>query len=135
MSVQERLKELLYNVLERKNKTMNTIYNDNSNKIIKQLKPVVEDLEIIEENFETTVTEIITMTLKKSETDGYIASVLIFSMELDAYLIKNSSSWYKRSVLIETLIPLLYKHRKNQLSCKYLFIFIISSIVILLIKS
>ena len=133
--MQEQLKELLYNVLERKNKTMNTIYNDNSNKIIKQLKSVVEDLEIIEENFETTVTEIITMTLKKSETDGYIASVLIFSMELDAYLIKNSSSWYKRSVLIETLIPLLYKHRKNQLSCKYLFIFIISSIVILLIKS
>ena len=135
MSVQEQLKQLLNNVLERKNKTMNTIYNDNSNKIIKQLKPVVEDLEIIEENFETTVTEIITMTLEKSETDGYIASVLIFSMELDAYLIKNSSSWYKRSVLIETLIPLLYKHRKNQLSCKYLFIFIISSIVILLIKS
>ena len=133
--MQEQLKELLYNVLERKNKTMNTIYNDNSNKIIKQLKPVVEDLEIIEENFETTVTEIITMTLKKSETDGYIASVLIFSMELDAYLIKNSSLWYKRSVLIETLIPLLYKHRKNQLSCKYLFIFIISSVVILLIKS
>ena len=114
---------------------MNTIYNDNSNKIIKQLKPVVKDLEIIEENFETTVTEIITMTLEKSETNGYIASVLIFSMELDAYLIKNSSSWYKRSVLIETLIPVLYKHRKNQLSCKYLFIFIISSIVILLIKS
>ena len=106
MSVQEQLKELLYNVLEKKNKTMNTIYNDNSNKIIKQLKPVVKDLGIIEENFETTVTEIITMT----ETDGYIASVLIFSMELDAYLIKNSSSWYKRSVLIETLIPLLYKH-------------------------
>ena len=135
MSVQEQLKELLYNVLERKNKTMNTIYNDNSNKIIKQLKSVVEDLEIIEENFETTVTEIITMTLEKSETDGYIASVLIFSMELDAYLIKNSSSWYKRSVLIETLIPLLCKRCKNQLSCKYLFIFIISSIVILLMKS
>ena len=133
--MQEQLKQLLNNVLERKNKTMNTIYNDNSNKIIKQLKPVVEDLEIIEENFETTVTEIITMTLEKSETNGYIASVLIFSMELDAYLIKNSSSWYKRSVLIETLIPLLYKHRKNQLSCKYLFIFIISSVVILLIKS
>ena len=135
MPVQEKLKELLYNVLERKNKTMNTIYNDNSNQIVKRLKPVVEDLGIIEENFETTVTEIITMTLEKSETNGYIASVLIFSMELDAYLVKNSSSWYKRSVLIETLIPLLYKHRKNQLSCKYLFIFIISSIVILLIKS
>ena len=135
MSVQEQLKELLYNVLERKNKTMNTIYNDNSNKIIKQLKSVVEDLEIIEENFETTVTEIVKMTLEESKNNGYIASVLIFSMELDAYLIKNSSSWYKRSELIETLIPLLYKHRKNQLSCKYLFIFIISSIVILLIKS
>ena len=135
MSVQEQLKELLYNVLERKNKTMNTIYNDNSNQIVKRLKPVVEDLGIIEENFETTVTEIVKMTLEESKNNGYIASVLIFSMELDAYLIKNSSSWYKRSVLIETLIPLLYKHRKNQLSCKYLFIFIISSIVILLIKS
>ena len=135
MSVQEQLKELLYNVLEKKNKTMNTIYNDNSNKIIKQLKPVVKDLEIIEENFETTVTEIVTMTLEESKSNGYIVSVLIFSMELDAYLIKNSSLWYKRSVLIETLIPLLCKHRKNQLSCKYLFIFIISSIVILLIKS
>ena len=75
------------------------------------------------------------MVLEESKTNGYIASVLIFSMELDAHLTKNSSSWYKRSVLIETLIPLLYKHRKNQLSCKYLFIFIISSIVILLIKS
>ena len=118
-----------------KNKTMNTIYNDNSNQIVKRLKPVVEDLGIIEENFETTVTEIVKMTLEESKNNGYIASVLIFSMELDAYLIKNSSSWYKRSELIETLIPLLYKHRKNQLSCKYLFIFIISSIVILLIKS
>ena len=133
--MQEQLKELLYNVLEKKNKTMNTIYNDNSNKIIKQLKPVVEDLEIIEENFETTVTEIITMTLKKSETNGYIASVLIFSMELDAHLTKNSSLWYKRCMLIETLIPLLCKRCKNQLCCKYLIIFVISSIVILLIKS
>ena len=133
--MQEQLKELLYNVLEKKNKTMNTIYNDNSNKIIKQLKPVVKDLEIIEENFETTVTEIVTMTLEESKSNGYIVSVLIFSMVLHVYLIKNSSSWYKRSVLIETLIPLLCKRRKNRLSCKYLFIFIISSIVILLIKS
>ena len=129
MSVQEQLKELLYNVLERKNKTMNTIYNDNSNKIIKQLKPVVEDLEIIEENFETTVTEIITMTLKKSETDGYIASVLIFSMELDAHLTKNFSLWYKRCMLIETLIPILCK---NQLSNRYLFYFLIISFIVIL---
>ena len=79
--------------------------------------------------------KIITMTLKKSKTDGYIASVLIFSMELDAHLTKNSSPWYKRCMLIETLIPLLCKRSKNKLCCKYLFIFIISSIVILLIKS
>ena len=135
MPVEEQLKELLHDVLERKHKTMNAIYNDNLNQIVKRLKRVVKDLGIIEENFETTVTEIVTMTLEESKNNGYIASVLIFSMELDAYLIKNSSSWYKRSVLIETMIPLLYKHRKNQLSCKYLFIFIISSIVILLIKS
>ena len=87
---------------------------------------MVEDLGIIEENFETTVTEIVTMTLEESKSNGYIVSVLIFSMELDAYLTKNSS------VLIETLIPLLCKRCKNELSCKYL---IISSIVILLMKS
>ena len=131
----QQLKEFLNNVLERKHKTMNTIYDDNSNQIVKRLKRVVEDLGIIEENFETTVTEIVTMTLEESKNNGYIVSVLIFSMELDAYLTKNSSSWYKRSVLIETLIPLLCKHRKNQLSCEYLFILIISSIVILLMTS
>ena len=63
MPVQEQLKELLYNVLERKHKTMNTIYND-SNLNVKRLKRLVEDLGIIEENFETTVTEIVTMTLE-----------------------------------------------------------------------
>ena len=89
-------------------------------------------MRITEENLETDVTAIVTMVLEESKNNGYIASVLIFSMELDAHLTKNSSSWYKRCMLIETLIPLL---PKNQLCCKYLFIFIISSIVILLIKS
>ena len=118
-----------------KNKTMNTIFNDNSNQIVKQLKPVVEGLGITKENFEITVTAIVKMVLEESKNNGYIASVLIFSMELDAHLTKNSSSWYKRCMLIEILIPLLCKRSKNQLCCKYLFIFIISSIVILLIKS
>ena len=128
----QQLKELLNNVLERKNKTMNTIYND-LNLDVKRLKPMVEDLRISEESFETCVTEIVTMTLGESKSNGRIASVLIFSMELDAHLTKNSSSWYKRCMLIETLIPILCK---NQLSNKYLFyFFIISSIVILLTKS
>ena len=134
MSVQEQLKELLYNVLERKNKTINTIYND-SNLYVKRLKTTVEQLRITEESFETDITAIVKMVLEESKSNGYIASVLIFSMELDAYLTKNSSSWYKRCMLIETLIPLLCKRCKNQLCCKYLFIIIVSSIVILLIKS
>ena len=111
---------------------MNTIYND-LNLDVKRLKVMVEDLRITEESFETDVTAIIKMTLEESKSNGRIASVLIFSMELDAYLTKNSSSWYKRCMLIETLIPILCK---NRLSCKYLFyFFIISSVVILLIKS
>ena len=134
MSEHAALKQLLNNVLERKNKTMNTIYND-SNLNVKQLKTMVEDLEITEESFEKDVTAIVTMVLEESKTNGYIASVLIFSMELDAHLTKNSSSWYKRNELIETLIPLLCKRCKNRLCCKYLIIFVISSIVILLIKS
>ena len=103
------LKELLYNVLERKNKTMNTIYND-SNLNVKQLKSMVEDLEIAEESFKTDVTAIVTMGLEMSKRNVHIASVLIFSMELDAHLTKNSSSWYKRCMLIETLIPILCKN-------------------------
>ena len=132
MSEPQQLKKLLDNVLERKNKAMNTIYND-LNLDVKRLKPMVEDLRITEESFETCVTEIVTMILGESKSNGRIASVLIFSMEVDAHLAKNSSSWYKRCMLIETLIPILCK---NQLSCKYLFyFFIISSIIILLIKS
>ena len=132
MSEQQQLKKLLDNVLERKNKTMNTIYND-LNLDVKILKPMVEDLRITKESFETDVTAIVTMVLEESKSNGRIASVLIFSMELDAHLTKNSSSWYRRCMLVETLIPLLCK---NQLSYKYLFyFFIISSIVILLTKS
>ena len=68
MSVQEQLKGLLHDVLGRKHKTLNKIYNDNSNQIVRRLKRVVEDLGITEENFETTVTEIVTMTLEESKT-------------------------------------------------------------------
>ena len=132
MSEQQQLKKLLNDVLERKNKTINTIYN-NLNLDVKILKPMVEDLRITKESFETDVTAIVTMVLEESKSNGRIASVLIFSMELDAHLTKNSSSWYRRCMLVETLIPLLCK---NQLSYKYLFyFFIISSIVILLTKS
>ena len=133
---EQQLKQLLYNVLERKNKTINTIYND-SNLNVKQLKTTVEQLRMTEESFKTDITAIVTMVLEESKNNGYVASVLIFSMELDAHLTKNSSSWYKRCMLIETLIPILCKRCKNveYLCCKYLIIFVISSIVILLIKS
>ena len=115
MSEQQQLKKLLNNVLERKNKTINTIYND-LNLDVKILKPMVEALRITKESFETDVTAIVTMVLEESKSNGRIASVLIFSMELDAHLTKNSSSWYTRCMLVETLIPLLCK---NQLSCKF----------------
>ena len=130
------MKELLNNVLERKNKTMNTIYKD-LNLDVKRLKPMVEELRITEESFKTDVTAIATMVLEESKSNGHRASVLTFSMELDAHLTKNSSSWYKRSVLIEALITLLCKRCKNEeySCCKYLIIFVISSIVILFIKS
>ena len=85
---EQQLKELLNNVLDRKNKTMNTIYND-LNLDVKRLKVMVEDLRITEESFETDVTAIIKMTLEESKSNGRIASVLIFSMELDAYLTKT----------------------------------------------
>ena len=62
MSEQQQLKQLLYNVLERKNKTINTIYNDSNHHYVKQLKTVVEQLRISEESFETDVTAIVTMT-------------------------------------------------------------------------
>ena len=88
---QQHLKQLLYSVLERKNKTINTIYNDSNQYYIKQLRTTIEQLRITEKSFETDVTAIVAMTFKESETYGYIASVLIFSMELDVHLTKNSS--------------------------------------------
>ena len=100
---------------------------------MKRLKQMVEDLRFTRESFRTDVTTIVTMVLEESKSNGRIAYVLIFSMELDAHLTKNSSSWYRRCMLVETLIPLLCK---NQLSYEYLFyFFIISFIVILLMKS
>ena len=108
MSERQQLEELLHDVLERKNKTMNKIYND-SNLDVRRLKVMVEDLGVTEESFETDVTNIVTMTLEESKSNEHIASVLLFCMELDAYLAKNSSSWYKRCMSIETLIPLLPK--------------------------
>ena len=68
MSEQQQLKKLLNNVLERKNKTMNTIYND-LNLDVKILKPMVEDLRITKESFETDVTAIVTMVLEESKMD------------------------------------------------------------------
>ena len=59
---EQQLKELLYNGLERKNKTINTIYND-SNLNVKQLKPMVENLGMNEEGFKTDVIANVTMVL------------------------------------------------------------------------
>ena len=73
-----------------------------------QLKIMVEELGVTEKSFKSDATAIVTMALKESKNNGYIASVLIFSMELDAYLTKNSSSWYERSMLIEILIPTVF---------------------------
>ena len=47
MSEQQHLKQLLNNVLERKNKTINTIYNDSNHHYVKQLKTAVEQLELV----------------------------------------------------------------------------------------
>ena len=107
---------------------MNAIYKDISNLDVKSM---VEDLRITKESFETDVIAIVTMVLEESKSNGRIASVLIFSMELDAHLTKNSSSWYKRSVLVETLIPLLCN--KNRLSYNYLFYFFIISFIVILL--
>ena len=53
---------------------------------------MVEDLGMTEEIFKTCVTAIVTTVFEESKTNGYIASVFLFSMELDVYLTKNSSS-------------------------------------------
>ena len=122
---EQQLKLFLNNVLERKNEIINTIYDDPQYN--KKLRTMVKGLEITEESFKTDVTVIITTILKESKNNGYIASVLIFSMELDAYLTEKST-WYRRSMLIETLIPVLilsnHCKRVKYLWCKYLIIFL-----------
>ena len=59
---------------------------------------MVEDLMVTEKTFKTDVRMIVTTVLEESKNNGYIASILIFSMELDIHLTEKSS-WYKRDLL------------------------------------
>ena len=63
MSERHHLKDLLDDVLERKNKTMNTIHND-SNIDVERLKVMVEELGVTKESFKTSVTAIVKTCLK-----------------------------------------------------------------------
>ena len=130
---EQQLKRFLNNVLEKKNETINTIYNYSEYK--RQLKITVEDLMITEKTFKTDIRMIVTTVLEESKNNGYIASILIFSMELDIHLTEKSS-WYKKDLLIEILIPIFLSlkqcKREEYSSCKYLIIFFISSIILLL---
>ena len=62
---EQQLKLFLNNVLERKNEIINTIHNDPKYK--KQLRTMVENLEITEKSFKTDITVILATVLGESK--------------------------------------------------------------------
>lgn len=133
----QQLKGFLNNVLERKNETINTIYNDS--KYEKQLKTMVEDLEITEQSFECILRRIATTVLSNSKNNGCFVSLLLFSIELNTFH-STYSTWYRRDMLVEMLYDIFLKSNNQYNICKLerfnfwqytLFLFFCSIIVIL----
>ena len=131
----ERLKRFLNDVLDGKNLLINEIFENLNSK--NQLQMKIKDLNLTEHSFEPGLKTIATTFLHNSKSNGHIASLLIFSMEMDSFHYLNSS-WYRRDMLIETLHSVLSEfnyelNNKEELSFwEYTIILFLCSIVLIL---
>ena len=103
-----------------------------------RFQSMIQDLNITEQTFECCLKEIATVLLEDSMNHGRLITLLLFSRELDSYHSMHSTSWYRRSMLIETLhnIFLEYSNRiyKNQgyYFLEYSFILLLFSCLLIL---
>ena len=130
------LRQFLIDVLDRRNLIINKISKDVNNK--EQFQKIVNDLRLTEQSFKPTLKTVVALLLSNSKTNGRLASLLIFGIELDSFHSLNSS-WYRRDMLIETLYNVLLgsklsKQEEEYSFWEYTFILFICSFFLILLK-
>ncbi len=129
------LRQFIIDVLDGQNSIIDKISKDFNHK--EQFQTMVKDLNLTEQSFGPSVTMIATTLLANSKNNGYLASLLLFSIELNTFLSINCS-WYRRDLLIETLLPMLLdsKHwkREDYSFWEYTFILFVCLTLLILLK-
>ncbi len=129
------LRQFIINVLDGRNSIINKISKDLNHK--EQFQKMVNDLCFTEQSFEAKLKRIATLLLSNSKNNGRLASLLIFSMELDSFHSLNCS-WYRRDMLIETLYIILLDSklikREEYSFWQYTFILFTCSIFLILLE-
>ena len=132
----QRLKRYLNDVLDGENMITGEMSNDLN--LHDRFQSMIQDLNITEQTFECCLKEIATVLLEDSMNHGRLVTLLLFSRELDSYHSMHSTSWYRRSMLIETLhnIFLEYSNRiyrkKCYYFCKYSLLLLVFSLILIL---
>ncbi len=98
------LRQFLIDVLDGRNYIISKISKDLNSK--EQFQTMVNDLCLTEHSFQPKLNTILTLLLSNSRNNGCLASLLLFSIEVDSFHSLNSS-WYRRDTLIETLYNIL----------------------------
>ena len=108
----QRLKQYLNYVFDGKNMIIVEISQDSNLQM--RYQSMVKDLKITKQSLAHCLKEIGTVLLKDPMNNGYIVSLLLFSMELDSYHSLHSSSWYRRDILVETLHDIFSNPSKQE---------------------
>ena len=111
----QRLKQYLNDVFDGKN--MNILEIGKDPNLQNRYQSIIKSLNITDnQTLERCMKIIASESLKPPMKDGHIASLILFSMELDSYHSINSTSWYRRHILIEILHDILYLSSKEKKS-------------------
>ena len=109
----QQLKQYLNDVFDGKN--MNILEISKDPNLQNRYQSIIKSLNITDnQTLERCMKIIASESLKPPMKDGHIASLILFSMELDSYHSINSTSWYRRHILIEILHDILYHSSKEK---------------------
>ena len=109
----QRLKQYLNDVFDGKNMDILEIRKDPN--LQNRYQSIIKSLNITDnQTLERCMKIIASESLKPPMKDGHIASLILFSMELDSYHSINSTSWYRRHILIEILHDILNQSSKEK---------------------
>ena len=109
----QRLKQYLNDVFDGKNMNILEIRKDPN--LQNRYQSIIKSLNITDnQTLERCMKIIASESLKPPMKDGHIASLILFSMELDSYHSINSTSWYRRHILIEILHDILNHSSKEK---------------------